>query len=249
MEAPVFYAPPDALTDNVITLSTAESSHALKVMRLRKGDEVVVVDGCGVAYRGAVLEAKPKSKILVKVTNIARQFGEPVVHLTLAAALSTAAKFDVIVQKGTELGVSRFVPVISEKSKVRIEDEKKAAAKVKRLQKVALAAIKQCRRSLLPAIEPPTALSGLLKATDPDAVKLLFHPDPAAKPLSPDLFGAAQRRATILVGPESGFSRLEADAAVEAGFRLVTLGPRILRAETAGPVACALVMDRFGELS
>ncbi len=249
MTSPVFYAPPNKCSETVIELPAPEAHHALNVMRMKKGETVVVVDGLGMAYRGELTKVSPKNKTAeVNVISTFRNYGEPIVNLTLAAGLSTGFKFDRVVEKGTELGVKRFVPLLCEKSKVKVEDPRRAASKVTRLEKVAMSAIKQCRRSYRPDISTPTPFMKFLNETDPEACNLLFHPARDANPLDHIKFTPAIRRVSVLIGPESGFSREEIEAAVAAGFRPVGLGQRILRTETAGPVVCALIMNSLGEL-
>lgn len=245
---PVFYAPPGRRSGDLIELPRSESHHALKVLRVRRGEMVVVVDGCGVACRGEVSRIVARETVQVRIHAELRSFGEPLIQLQLAAGLSTASKFDSLVQKGTELGATRFVPLICGTSKVKLDDPKRATARVRRLQKVALAAIKQCRRSLLPEITLPMTFDDFLLEADGDSVNVMFHPSGRGPGLQDVLTGAKTKRVSILVGPESGFTDDEEEAAVEAGYRTVSLGPRVLRTETAGPVACALVMSLLGEL-
>ncbi len=248
VDAPLFYSAPDARQGDVITLSKSESKHA-QVLRLKAGDSVIVVDGLGLAFYGEILSLRGKHGTIIGVHSESRQFGEPTVRLTLASGLSSAHKFDTTIQKGTELGVSRFVPVLTERSKIRIEDDRKAIAKVRRLEKVALSAMKQCRRSFRPDISVPMDLLNYLSETDNTSLNLIFHPGSATESLNNVDIQADVQRINLLVGPESGFSHSEVIAAKEAGYRQIGLGKRILRTETAGPIVCALVMARFGELN
>lgn len=248
MEPPIFYAPPELRRDNIIQLPDDEGHHAVNVMRLSLADLVMVVDGVGTAYRGEIAKIVGKKKVEIRIHSEIRNFGEPAVVLTLAAGLSAGSKFDNLVEKGTELGVKRFVPVIAERSKVKLEDLKKAAIRIRRLERVALAAIKQCRRSYRPDISIPVSFAEYMKESDPESLKLIFHPSDKAGSLERLPVNAKTKRVTVLIGPESGFTLEEVDMAIEAGFMPVLLGPRILRTETAGPVACALVMNMLGEL-
>ncbi|HPI33494.1 MAG TPA: RsmE family RNA methyltransferase [candidate division Zixibacteria bacterium] len=247
---PIFYAPPEDLSGDAVVLRGDEAHHALRVLRLGIGDRLLVIDGLGAARRGEIVEAGARgATVTVRVRDTIRNFGEPAVRLTLAAGLSAGAKFDAVVQRGTELGVQRFVPILGEKSKVRMEDAGRAAARVRRLEKVALAAVKQCRRSYSPEIALPTGLESFLAYTDPEALNLVFHAAPGGKPLSAQAIPPGVSRVSLLVGPEAGFSEAEAGRAIAAGYAPISLGPRILRSETAGPVVCALVMHALGELS
>ncbi len=249
MELPLFYAPPDSFDGELIALPAAESHHAVNVMRLKKGDRLIVVDGLGVAYVGNITGVERRGKaVRVRVCQKILHYGEPSVTLTLAAGLSTGSKFDTVIEKGTELGVKAFVPVISERSKVKLNDPEHSLARVRRLERVALATIKQCRRSYRPCVSAPVSLEMFLRRTDPDAVKLLFHPGPSACRLDQVPWRRLPGRVVVLVGPESGFSPEEVARSEQAGFIRVGLGQRILRAETAGPVACALVMHELGAL-
>lgn len=247
MDAPIFYAPPESIVENIVKLDSKESHHAAKVMRLALGSPVIVVDGVGTAWRGAIAKLTGRKGVEIRLHSEIRNFGEPTALITLASGLSTGYKFDTVVEKGTELGVKRFVPVITSKSKVKFDDSKRAKSRKTRLEKVALAAIKQCRRSYRPEISLPINLSGFLDETDPESLNLIFHPCESARPLA-EMLGESARRISILIGPEAGFSPDEFEAAQQVGYVAVSMGPRILRTETAGPAAVALVMNALGEL-
>jgi 16S rRNA (uracil1498-N3)-methyltransferase len=246
VEPPVFYALPEQILIEIIPLSAAESHHAVDVLRLRAGELVIVVDGLGNGCRGELRITDKKSAEVVVLSRL-RNFGEPSVRLTLAAGMSIGAKFGEIVDKGTQLGVSRFVPLLTEKSKIKLDAAKRAENKSGRLEKVALAAMKQCRRSYRPEIALPLTLRQFLLESDEDSFKLIFHPDVSNRPLEEVTFPEFPKRVTLLVGPESGFSVQEMASAKEKGYLPIRLGKRILRTETAGPVAVALVMARLGE--
>jgi 16S rRNA (uracil1498-N3)-methyltransferase len=247
MSAPVFFAPPENRSGERISLPLTEAHHAAVVMRLTIGERVIVVDGCGMGYRGQI-SACSKKVVEVTINAEVRNFGECSTRVTFAGGLSVGQKFDTVVEKGTELGVKRFVPVISEKSKVKLDDPTRAASRHNRLEKVALAAMKQSRRSYRPEIATPLTLRQFLDESDRTDLNLAFLPGEKSRALESLDFAASISRASILVGPESGLSDPEIDLILSAGFIPVSLGPRILRTETAGPVAIALVMHRLGEL-
>jgi len=249
MEPPVFYAPPEAVKSDLIILPKEEAHHARNVMRLKEHAQVVVVDGLGTAYRGSLADPKGRKELVVSVQNTVRNFGEPFVKLTLAAGLSEGYKFDYVVQQGTEVGVSTFAPVITEKSKVKLDNSTKAAARIKRLERVAMSAMKQCRRSFCPVIAPIRKLEDFLKIVDPKSLNLIFHPDVSSNRFNPKESLDEFRSVNLLIGPESGFSDSEVDKAVAGGFKTVSMGKRLMRVETAAPVACALVLYWLGELS
>ncbi len=247
MEPPLFYIKPDSVKDDRVILPDTEGHHAISVMRLSRADLVVVVDGLGHAWRGEIAAISGRKRVEIAVHSQVRNFGEPNVRLTLACGLSTGYKFDTVIQKGTELGVSRFVPLITEKSKVKIDDPKRARTKRTRFEKVALAAMKQCRRSLRPEITLPVSFEDYLNEIDSDTPTIIFHPSNKSVLIEAvPLDGLS--RVNLIVGPESGFSPPEVDAALDQGAVCVSLGRRILRTETAGPAICALVMGQLGEL-
>ncbi len=249
MQTHLFYAPPENHNIDKITLPDTESHHARKVLRLDKGEPVIVIDGLGNAYRGEIATGKYSKKTEIAIHNKIRNYGEPNIRLTLAAGLSTRYKFDTVVEKGTELGVKRFVPLLTEKSKVKMDNDKRKKSRISRLEKVALAATKQCRRSYRPDIAAPLNFKEFMKEIDPESLNLIFHPGENGTLFSNLEYDKEYRRACLLVGSESGFSNTEILLAKEAGFQQVALGERILRTETAGPVVCALLMNALGELS
>ena len=248
MQAPIFYAPPKLIEDGIARLPADEARHAVAVMRLKKADPVIVIDGLGTAYRGIVAKISRSKAVEITVHAEIRNFGEPSLIVTLAAGLSSGYKFDNIVARGTELGVKRFVPVLTSKSKVRMDDTRRARARVARLEKVALAAAKQCRRAYRPEISVPVDFVEYIRETDGESLNLLFHPVTKARPLGDALDDSRPKRVSLLVGPESGFSDEEVEAATQAGFVPVSLGDRVLRTETAGPAVVTLIMHLMGEL-
>ncbi|UCG62028.1 MAG: 16S rRNA (uracil(1498)-N(3))-methyltransferase [Candidatus Zixiibacteriota bacterium] len=248
MNAPIFFAEASSISDNSIRLSKTESHHASRVLRLKVGDIAVVVDGLGNAYRGEMTKVPRSGQVEMRIHSHTRNYGEPNVILSLASGLSAGHKFDHVIEKGTELGVKRFVPLITEKAKVKMDDPKRTRSRLNRYEKVALAAMKQCRRSYRPDISAPILFTDYLNEIDPDSVNLLFHPGSQSKPLDEITLPAGPKRVNLMVGSESGFSADEVDLARSRGITIASLGKRILRAETAGPVVCALIMGKLGEL-
>ena len=246
MQPPLFYAPPGNRDGSIIALPTAEARHAARVLRIEVGAMVVVVDGLGNACRCETASVSPR-KVTARVHSEIRDYGEPSIRLTLGAGLSAGFKFDGVVQRGTELGASRFVPLITAKSRVTIDDPKRARTKANRWNKVALAAMKQCRRSVLPEVATPTRFDDFIAQLDSSDPRLIFHPGKDSVALDAVELPDQARRVSLLVGPESGFDDEEIALAAEAGLTSVNLGRRVLRTETAGPTVVALVMARLGE--
>ncbi len=207
----------------VVKLSGSEAAH-LRVLRANIGDLVTLFDGTG-------LEADAKILLLEDFT-ITLQVGEPRVvnleppqEITLAIALLKGDKLSEVVRAATELGVSRFLLLVTEHADVKeIGDQK-----LERLQRVALEASKQCRRAVTPLVLSPIKL----KTLEPVACGLVAHPGSGLKPREAVNWGSP---ITVATGPEGGFSSTEIELLEAKGFKTVGLGPRILRAETA-PIA------------
>lgn len=248
MLPPIFYIPPGHGTGRELVLPPSEARHAVAVLRLSDGDEIIGVDGQGCAYRGSLRRAGRSGANLI-VSERIEGFGEPHCRVTVAAGLSQAGKFDEIVERCTELGVHALVPLLTEKSRIKQSGSRWADRKVERLRQVSVAAMKQCRRSRLPAISTPVTISEYLLHGKRSDICLLFTPDGPAITIDQAILPASVESAVLLVGPEAGFSSSEVELAQKAGYKAVHLGTRILRAETAAPTALALVIARLGGFS
>ncbi len=230
----VFYAPPSHIGEADITLEGPELQHLALVMRKKEGDAIRVVDGAGTVYE-AVVRRLSRAAACCAITARRTGEGEGHVALTLGVGLlKNPAKFDFIVEKATELGVRTIVPLETQRTIGR------HACKTERWQKLAIAAMKQSGRAVLPRVSPVTPLAAFLAAAPGDALRLMAHTE-AGTALTELLRGQPERPAIWLtVGPEGGFTEEEAREAAGAGFQFAGLGPRRLRAETAAIVATAL---------
>ncbi len=248
MRLPVFYTPPECVVDESLVLTGAEAHHAQNVLRLKKGEPLMVVDGWGNACRCEITRYNAK-KAECRIFSRIRNFGEPAVKVTLGCGLSVGTKFDDIIERCTELGVSRLIPLLTEKSKVRIDDDRKAEAKLNRWRKVALASMKQTGRALIPDIWSPIKLERLFERYEDPGLRLMFDPEAGNLNLDNLKIPSGTSHVLLLVGPESGFSGDEVRLAQESGAQIMMLGQRILRAENAAPTALALVMQLMGEFN
>jgi 16S rRNA (uracil1498-N3)-methyltransferase len=216
----------------------ADEAHHARVRRLATGDRVALFDGKGRSYLGTVEHASAKG-LAVRVDE-ALPIGahESPLALTLAIALLKSDRFEWMIEKTTELGVTRLRPFTSEHSLAR-----PSAARQTRWRTIAVSAAKQCGRSVVPQIEAPCDFDQMLAAAD--TAPLLFWERSTTEPRLSD----TRARATIIVGPEGGFSEKEVARASEAGCQIATLGPRILRAETAAVAAVTLTQSTWGDLA
>lgn len=227
------YLPAADFSSPTLILEGEEAHHALRVMRLRAGDECEVFDGAGNAVRARILAAGGGSLTLGELRPLPPL--PPVAGITLALAIPKGGNMDLIVQKAVELGVQRIIPLVSERTIVRI-NAKEAAIKAAKWQRTALEACKQCGVNTLPVVEIPQSYSAFLKREDIPALRLVCAILPESRPMREVLESAraaGQDDAILLIGPEGDFSPAEYSAAMQTGYIPISLGPIILRVETA----------------
>lgn len=223
-----------------VTLPEAASLHIVRVLRLAVGAPVLLFDGHGGEYdavivhstRGAVRTAVLRHQAIERETRL---------EITLLQALARGEKMDWIIQKATELGVHRIVPVALERSVVKL-DERQADKRLAHWRAVAVSACEQCGRNRLPAIAPLASLAAALDLAT--GLRLLLDPD-ATQPLRAH-GGAMGDSVSLLIGPEGGLTSAETATAVAAGFKAVNFGARVLRTETAA-VAAVSVLQFLGD--
>ncbi len=237
-----FYTPPDNIKTGIVEIIGEEHKHLSRVLRKNVRDIVQIVDGKGNLYTVLLTEIT-RNFTRGKIEKRTRFAGEPHFELTLAQAVSKGNRFDLIIEKGTEIGVSAFVPLICENSVMEITTNR-----LKRWDKLAIAAIKQCGRSVLPDILPPQSIHDVMDNTGLQKLGLIAHPEGKCTHLSTMIHELKKEKvninsAIVLIGPEAGFSEQEVRLAVENNFKPFTLGPRRLRSETAGIVASAILME------
>ncbi|MBI3652756.1 MAG: 16S rRNA (uracil(1498)-N(3))-methyltransferase [Acidobacteria bacterium] len=244
-----FYAAPDERDQTRIMLSADESHHLLQVLRLSCGAEVFVFDGCGTEFRCELIAQVGKRAVLEIIEELTDAVESPL-RLTLAQALVKGEKFDFIVQKATELGVHRIVPLACEHADLKLNRES-AAKKIERWQRISMEALKQCGRRARVAIDSPLTVAEFLCADEAAATAaMLFFNERGGAVLQQTLEALTdQRTISVLIGPEGGWSNHEIALMNNSGCRAVTLGKRILRTETAALVALTLLQHRLGDLS
>ena len=243
-----FFADEGGIVEGRAGLNEEDSRHALRVLRLREGYEVELV--CAPERFLAVIEGVEEERVRVRVLHPLRGT-EAATRVTLYQGLPKADKMELIVQKATELGAAAVQPVVMEHCVVRL-DGKDAAKKTERWQKIAREAVKQCARVCAPEVRLPQKLSALRQELG--GLDVLIVPwedarDGSIRDALAPFAGREALRVGILIGPEGGIAPQEAQWLREqAGGRLVTLGPRILRTETAGIAALTIAMALRGEM-
>lgn len=225
------------------TLGPEETHHALHVLRLTEGETVSVFNGRGKECN-ARLGKPAKDHIPFKVVQSA-QAPEPAHRLTLGQAIPKGKAMELILQKTTELGISRIWPILSDRSVVQLDGEK-SGAKQEKWQQLAIEACKQCGQNWMPEVKPALSLSELLSQAPPARLKIIASLQPEARPLG-EVLAEARTAGTLsdvifLVGPEGDFTPAEIGKARSAGYLPVSLGPTILRSETAAIFMTSVIL-------
>ena len=245
---PTFFVTADAVTPPTIRITDPLLRHLRDSLRLHPGETLTLTDQTGRRYRTEIVQVTTKAiEARILDQTIAPPRTTPT--LVLAQALLKGEKMDWIVQKATELGVDRIVPVHTAHGVVKIQPERVDHQKA-RWERIALEAAQQSERWTVPTIDVPTNLKSLFHRQASATTKIILSERskelPLAKATLPS--GGAQNTIVLLIGPEGGWDTGELHQADEAGFQAVTIGQRILRAETAAIAAISIVQARLGEL-
>lgn len=245
-----FFAPAAAFTSDYrsVTLEAEEARHLRSVLRLKPGDEVYVFNGQGKEFHCSI-EDSQNDRIKLKILDeVVPARPESPLDLTLAVALLKSDKFDLVVQKATELGVRRVVPVMTALADIRLRDVAEADNRVARWRRIALEAAKQSGRALVPEVEKPISSETLLRSSlSQDQLRLMFS-ERDGQSLAESILSTRPLSIIALVGSEGGLSDEEMSLARENGWSIVTLGGRTLRAETAAIAVTVLLQHAFGDL-
>jgi 16S rRNA (uracil1498-N3)-methyltransferase len=226
-----------------LTVEGNAGNHIVRVLRLRVGDSLTLFDGRGGEYAGRIQEIR-RDTVLVNVLEHQAVERESPCPLTLAQGISRGERMDWVVQKATELGVARIVPLFTKHSVVQL-DERQAARKVQHWRSIAIAACEQSGRNQVPEIAEPLELFEFVQTPAADGTRFLLSPRAGLRMGDIDTAGAA---ATVLIGPEGGLAEVEQEVALRNGFTAVRMGPRVLRTETAAVCALTLLQQKFGDL-
>lgn len=239
-----FYLAPEAWTSNLLRLDAAESHHAANVLRAKKGVQVVVFDGRGVQASAEIVEAGNRGVLLQKISE---SRSDPArCRVTLAQAIPKGKNMDLIIEKATELGAAAIIPLLTDRTIVRYEPEE-ATAKQLKWQRVAIEAAKQCGQNRVPIVNTPASYKSVIANNLSFDLKLIASLQQNAERMK-TVFSKIDERPTsvvILIGPEGDFTPAEITAAEAAGCHPVTLGPIILRTETAALYCLSILAHEF----
>lgn len=231
-----------------IALPEPAAQHLLRVLRLREGDACVLFNGDGNDYPARVTVAGKRGGE-VEILGSEPVDNESPLRITLVQGIARGEKMDLVLQKATELGVDRIVPVNSERSEVKLDGER-LERRVAHWRAVLASACEQCGRARLPRLDAPVALASVGGLLDPGGLRLTLDPQGAhALPgLAPRLPADGSGTVVVAVGPEGGWAPRDRDRLQAAGFEGLRLGPRVLRTETAGLAAIAALQALYGDL-
>lgn len=240
------------ISGDTATIGDSDAHHLLNVLRMGVSDSFVVVDEQGIEREATIIEVG-ENRLRAELGEPRRRSAEPEIELALYHGLPRASRYETSLRMCTEVGVTRFVPVLSAKSVIRLSGSA-IERKRERWQRIVEEAAKQCGRTQIPEVAPPLPWDDALSDFSQSGATGVM---PSAGLAGSDavslgdrcrqLAAEGVRKLAIFVGPESGFDLTEEAAARDAGLTLVTMGPRILRTETAAVVAAAICLDRAGE--
>jgi 16S rRNA (uracil1498-N3)-methyltransferase len=240
-----FTLSPEQRAGDRVTFDAAESRHLTRVLRLRPGDTIVATDGAG---RDFTVRLEGVGEVATgTVVAEAAGIGASPLAITLVQGVPKGDKMEAIIRAATELGVARVRPALCARTVVRLEPAR-WRDRARRWQRVAREASKQCGRAVIPEVETPRPLVDCLATGETMDLALCLWEE-GGTPLRHVLESVASARsAVVVIGPEGGLARAEVEAVQAHGATLTSLGPRILKTETAGPAVAAILQARFGDL-
>jgi 16S rRNA (uracil1498-N3)-methyltransferase len=241
-----FYVPTPQIEKGMLRVEGNEVKHIRRVLRLKAGDEIIVFDSLGKEYEGTIIE-ETTSSVVIKIQNIFLSKRDSPLDVTLAQSLLKGEKMDYLIQKATELGVKEIIPFFSSRS-VPLLEKSGRLKRHHRWGRIAIEASKQCGRGVVPKIEPLQDYSEMLQIASPGSLRLILW-EREGGPLKEVLERSKEKtRIFFIIGPEGGFSQEEVEEAKRAGFIPVTLGRRILRAETASLCLLSILQYEQGDI-
>ncbi|MGG5462655.1 16S rRNA (uracil(1498)-N(3))-methyltransferase [Clostridium sp. B9] len=243
-----FFTPAHMFSDTHAVITGEDVKHIYKVLRVKPGEKVVVNNLQSEEFLGEVEEVN-KQEVSIKILEKLDVNNESNLNITLFQGMPKAAKMDLIVQKGVELGVSEIIPTITDRVDVKLKGEFK---KLDRLNKIALEACKQSKRTVIPTVSEPMSFEDVLNKMDELDLMVIPYENATGYGVRAMVNSIDDKSSIknigIMVGPEGGFEESEIEALKEKGAHIVTLGPRILRTETAGFTCMSLLQYELGDL-
>ena len=229
-----------------MSIQGPDAHHMSRVLRLQVGNQIIVVSPDGSAGVGEI-KSISTDEVTLTLQELLKEDKEAPINVYLAQGLPKSDKMDYIVQKAVELGVKGIYPLEAEHSVVQYDQAKKSKRQ-ERWQKIAAEAAKQCGRGIIPTVEPIAGLARILEKFDAETLVIMLYEGQAAQGIKQALTENKETNYLLIVGPEGGFSTKEVALCQRFGASIVTLGPRILRTETAALAGVSIVMYECGDL-
>lgn len=241
-----FFVEKEQITDDIIEIIGSDVKHIKDVLRLKSKEKIEIASD-GITYT-CELESLLKDKIATRIIDRTKGMNESPIDIILYQGLAKGSKMDLIIQKCTEVGVKEFYPVATHRSVVKIKDIKKEQSKVERWNSIADEAAKQSKRDILPIVQNIISFDEMIELLKGQENILVPYEDEKKSTIKEKLKISENKKIHLIIGPEGGFEPSEIEILKELGANIVTLGPRILRTETAGIVAATIILYELGDL-
>ncbi len=238
-----FYINKEDINENIATIKGDEAQHISRVLRMKKGDAVTLCDGEGMFY-DAVLSDFDDKDVTAQISASYTAPTEPSVQLTVFQGVPKNPKLETVIQKLTEIGAVRLVPVDTKRAVAKLDK----SAKVERLRKIAQEAAKQSKRGIVPEVKDSVSFKEAVKMAAEADLALIPYEEETEVSLKSALRGKTPKTVSVMIGPEGGFDESEIKLAKDAGLQSVTLGKRILRTETAPLTVASIILYELGEM-
>lgn len=242
-----FFIDPSEISKDSPVIEGQDAYHISGVLRLKPKDHIILVDGMGFEYKAQIISSS-KNQVTVAIVEKYTVLTESPIGISVGQGYLKDKKMEMLIRHLTEIGITRWTPIVSERS-IPQPGKKPNSSRIERWQIIAREAVKQCRRTLVPEIAPSISFhQAVTNSADMD-FKIIFYENatvPFSRSMVPDAHPISQ--ILVIFGPEGGFSNREVELARSNGFVVASLGPRILKAETASIAACTLIQHLFGDM-
>lgn len=242
-----FFVDKENIGNQSITIIGEDVRHIKNVLRLNEEDIITICDKQKTDYITKIVKFN-KDEIVCEILGSKTSNSEPPVDVILYQGIPKSTKMDLIIQKSTELGVVKIIPVITERTVVKIQDRKKEEKKLERWQKISEESAKQSKRGIIPEICQILTFDEMLKTLKDNSLTIVPYENEEKVGIKEILKDKGNKKINIIIGPEGGFEEGEIESLKNIGSKIVSLGPRILRTETAGFTASAIVLYELGDL-
>ena len=242
-----YFCDDDRISNDKVTVEGGDAKHLKTILRAQPGDRISVVTESK-EYIAEIIEVN-KENIICTLTEEVMTDSETKINITLCQGIPKQTKMETIIQQNVELGVKSFIPLITERTVVKLNDKDREQKKLDRWKKIAKESAKQSKRNIIPSVEPIMTVEELVEKLKNEDVLILVPYELEDVKLLKDVLIEPKQNYYIVIGPEGGFDIKEIEMFQEMGAHVVTLGKRILRTETAGVVTAAVVLYACNEMN